>query len=92
MSGECIGPAICAGQDPELISDLIATSPDMQILKDVMPDEEMAGLVLPVVQAWGSSPCFKEKIRALKGMQFEDDVSHVSICLGLGIAAKLEVE
>lgn len=90
MSGECIGPAICEGQDTDLISDMIATSPDVQILIDVLPDEEIMGLALPVIQAWNSNTCFKERVRALRGMQFADDISHVSVCLGLSIAAKLE--
>jgi hypothetical protein len=91
LSGECIRASICEGFDDESrIIQLLSEAPETQEMKDVLSEEELLGLMRPVLSTWGSANCFKERVRALKELQFTDDISHVSITLGLGVVEKLE--
>ncbi|MBW3569392.1 hypothetical protein KY385_04645 [Candidatus Parcubacteria bacterium] len=91
FSGECIRASICEGyDDKERIIDLISRSPEIQIMKDALSEDDLLGLMRPVLNAWNSESCYKARMQALKGLQFEDDISHVSMTMGFGVVEKLE--
>jgi hypothetical protein len=91
FSGECIRASICEGYDAsERIVDLISRSAEVQVMKDVLSDHELMGLMRPVLSAWNSARCYKARVQALQGVQFQDGISHLSMTMGLGVVAELE--
>lgn len=91
VAGECIRASICEGfDDTERIVDLIGRSPEVQIMKDELTEEELVGLMTPVLQAWNSNKCYRARIQALQELQFEEGISHVSMTMRFGVVEELE--
>lgn len=55
-----------------------------------MTQEDLAELIVPVLQVWCSEDCFKAKIEALRNMQEDDDISDTSKTMGLEIVDSLQ--
>ena len=85
ISGECAFAGICEEGDLSLVRDAILTSPEMEILASELSQEQLEYLVEPVLKAWSVDPCLKEKVRSLKELQFQPDISHVSVTLGSSV-------
>ena len=92
VSGKkCIRASICEGyDDSERIIDLIISSPETQIMKEVLSKDELAELMTPVLQAWGSEGCYRDRVQALRDLQSQDGISHVSMSMGIGAVAQIE--
>lgn len=90
LSGTCEFADICNDNDSDFLHEAIMSSPEVQILAPDLEVEEITALARPAVEAWHSDRCLKEKVRALKGLQFEDDISHVSITMGHSVLARID--
>lgn len=73
-----------------MIRSAIVSSPEMQLLGPDLGVDELKFLVTPVLEAWGSDPCVKERVRALKELQFRSDISHVTVTLGTSVLDRVD--
>ncbi|MGZ6004548.1 MAG: hypothetical protein ACXWLH_00160 [Candidatus Saccharimonadales bacterium] len=90
MSGRCDFSDICEEGNSDLVYEAILTSPEIEYLVPEIGEDQIKGLIMPVIVAWNSEPCLKEKVRSLKGLQFDRDISHLSITMGSSVLAKID--